>query len=208
MKSCMHILMAGQILALGSTSFADPPKQGTAKATDGLSIVYEDRGKGDTALVFLHGWCCDREYWKHQVDEFAKDYRIITVDLPGHGNSGKDRKQWSIKGVAADVETLIKSLGLKRVVLIGHSMGGSISLETAKRMPGVVVGVVGVDTLQNAEYKWPEEQAKQIQAGFQNDFKAMMESGINGMLPEKTDPELKKWITTRAQAQDQKMALA
>lgn len=208
MKSCVHIVTAGLVLVLSSTIFADQPKQGTVKTTDGLNIVYESRGQGDTALVLLHGWCCDFEYWKHQVGEFAKDYRVVTVDLPGHGKSGKDRKQWSIKGLGADVETLIKSLGLKRVILVGHSMGGSIALETSKRMPGVVVGVVGVDTLQNAEFKWTEERAKQILTGFQNDFKATMEGGINGMLPEKTDPELKKWIITRAQAQDQKMALA
>ena len=66
------------------------------KATDGLSIVTEVHGKGDTALVFIHGWCGDREYWKHQVDAFAGDYQVVTLDVAGHGESGKDRKEWTV----------------------------------------------------------------------------------------------------------------
>lgn len=195
------------LLAVVALSSAESPKPATVKAADGLAFTYDNRGQGDTALVFLHGWCCDREYWKHQADEFAKEYRVITVDLPGHGTSGKDRKQWSIKGLSADIESLIKSLGLKRVILVGHSMGGLISLETARRLPGVVVGIVGVDTLQNAEMEFSKEQAKQVGEAYKSDFKAMMENG-DGMFPEKIDPELKKWILTRAQSQDRTMAVA
>src|SRR6476469_2221605 len=69
------------------------PAKKTAKAEDGVSIVYEVRGKGDTALVFLHGWCGDHTYWKNQVEVFAPDYRVVALDHAGHGESGKDRKK-------------------------------------------------------------------------------------------------------------------
>src|SRR5271168_1890459 len=128
----------------------------TIRAADGLNIVCEVVGKGDTALVFLHGWCGDRAYWKHQVGAFAADYRVVTLDQAGHGESGKDRKVWSVSGLAGDVESVVKALGLKRVILVGHSMGGPVALMAAKRMPGRVVAVVGVDTLVNAEVKMPE----------------------------------------------------
>src|SRR5437763_1233525 len=108
------------------------PTKATIKADDGLSLVYEVRGKGDTALVFLHGWCGDRVWWKHQVDAFAGDYRVVAVDQAGHGESGKDRQKWEVAGLAADVETIVKKLGLKRVILVGHSMGGPVSLAAAK----------------------------------------------------------------------------
>src|SRR4029079_12153946 len=85
---------------------AKPPKK-TFKADDGLKIVGEVRGKGDTALVFLHGWCGDHEYWKHQVGEFAGDYRIVALDLAGHGESGKDRKEWKVEGLADDVAAVV-----------------------------------------------------------------------------------------------------
>src|SRR5260370_20308868 len=130
----------------------------TFRADDGLEIVGDVRGQGDTALVFLHGWCGDREYWKHQVEVFAADYRVVAFDQAGHGESGKlggGRKAWTADGLAGDVEAVVKALGLKRVILVGHSMGGPIALLAAKRMPGTVVAVVGVETLPNAEVKPP-----------------------------------------------------
>ncbi|MCI0639373.1 MAG: alpha/beta hydrolase [Gemmataceae bacterium] len=183
------------------------PAKAAVRADDGLSIVYDVRGKGDTALVFLHGWCGDRTWWKHQLDAFAGDYRVVAVDQAGHGESGKDRKMWSVAGLAGDVQTLITELGLKRVMLVGHSMGGPVSLAAAKRMPDTVLAVIGVDTLHNAEYQFPEEQMKKFLEAFQTDFKGTMRMGIRGMLPEKVDPELLTWLTTRAEGQDPKMAL-
>jgi pimeloyl-ACP methyl ester carboxylesterase len=183
------------------------PARKTVRAEDGLSIICEIRGKGDTALVFLHGWCGDHEYWKHQVDVFAADYRIVTLDLAGHGESGKERKRWTVSSLAGDVEAMAKALELKRVILIGHSMGGPVALMAAKRMPDTVIAVIGVDTLQNAENKTPEEIRKSIPAGFEADFKGMMRKSLPSLLPENAAPELKEWIVTRAEQQDPKMAI-
>src|SRR6186997_526183 len=79
---------------------AAPTTRRTVTAQDGLSIVCESRGRGDTALIFLHGWCGDREYWKHQVDVFASEYQVVTFDQAGHGQSGKDRKEWTMASLA------------------------------------------------------------------------------------------------------------
>jgi pimeloyl-ACP methyl ester carboxylesterase len=177
----------------------------TILASDGLGLVCEVRGQGDTALIFLHGWCGDREYWKHQVGPFAADYRVVTLDQAGHGESGKDRKVWSAAGLAGDVEAVAKSLGLKRVILVGHSMGGPVALLAAKRMSGTVVAVVGVDSLHNAESQLPEEVRAKFLADFDTDFKGTMRLVVGGMVNEKTGAELKEWLVTRAQAQDPKM---
>jgi pimeloyl-ACP methyl ester carboxylesterase len=187
---------------------ADKPVKKTLRADDGLGLVCEIRGQGDTALVFLHGWCGDREYWKNQAEAFAAEYRIVTLDQGGHGESGKDRKVWSASGLAGDVEAVVKGLGLKRVILVGHSMGGPVALLAAKRMPGTVVAVIGVDTLHNAEFKMPEEARKQFMEAFDKDFKGTMQAGLNAMLAEKADAALKQWLVTRAAAQDPKMAMA
>jgi pimeloyl-ACP methyl ester carboxylesterase len=194
----------------GAVSAADSdakPIRKTIRAEDGLGIVCEVRGKGDTALLFLHGWCGDRAYWKNQADVFATDYQVITLDQAGHGESGKDRKAWTVNSLASDVEAIVKELGLKRVILIGHSMGGPVGLLAAKRMPGKVVAVIGVDTLQNAEVKMPEETTKKFLEAFETDFKGTMRGGLSGLVNEKTDPDVKKWLVDRAEAQDQKMAL-
>ena len=180
----------------------------TVRAADGLEIACESRGKGDTALVFIHGWCGDRSYWKHQVEEFAAKYRVVTLDLPGHGESGKDRRQWSVLGLAKDVEAVVKELGLGRVILVGHSMGGPISLEVARRLGGRVVGVIGVDTLHDAEFKFPEEQSRKFIASLEADFKKAIREGMRGMLPEKVDPALLEWIEGKMSAQDPRMATA
>ena len=179
----------------------------TIRAPDGLGIVCEARGRGDTALVFLHGMTGDREYWKHQVGPFAADYRVVTLDQAGHGESGKNRKAWTTEGLAGDVEAVVKDLGLKRVILVGHSMGGPVALLAARRMPGTVVAVIGADTLQNVEFQMPEEARKQFMDAFEKDFKGTMRIGLNGLVGEKTDAELKKWLVTRAEAQDPKMAM-
>src|SRR5262245_1092264 len=80
---CLWFLASGVI---GSEPDAKPIKR-TVRADEGLNIVCAVGGKGDTALVFLHGWCGDHEYWRHQVDEFAADYRVVALDQAGHGDS-------------------------------------------------------------------------------------------------------------------------
>lgn len=185
----------------------DAATKKTVRADDGLPLVCDVRGKGDTALIFLHGWCGDRAYWKNQMEAFAGDYRVVAYDQAGHGESGKERKEWSVNALAADVAAVAKALGLKRVILVGHSMGGPVALAATQVMPGTVVAVVGVDTLQNAEFKPPEELRKKFLQGFEADFKGTMRAGLNGMLPEKADPALKTWLITRAETQDPKMAL-
>lgn len=193
---------------LTSAAVGAEPVQKTVKARDGLTIACDVRGKGDTALVFLHGWGGDREYWKNQADAFAADYTVVTVDQAGHGASGTDRKTWTVEALAGDVEAVVKDLGLKRVILVGHSMGGPVALLAAKRMPGTVVAVVGVDTLQDAELKRPEELVKSLTAGLEKDFKGMVGGMFGAMLAEKSDPKLKDWLGAKAASRDPAIAIA
>src|SRR5690606_29537370 len=98
---------------------------------DNAEINYNVYGDGGATLLFVHGAYIDQTYWDKQVEYFKDDYKVVTLDLPGHGKSGKDRKHWSIRGFADDVYTLIKKLHLKNVILIGHSMGGDVNLMEA-----------------------------------------------------------------------------
>jgi pimeloyl-ACP methyl ester carboxylesterase len=96
------------------------PAHKTIRAEDGLNIACDVRGKGDTALLFLHGWCGDHEYWKNQVDLFAANYRVIALDQAGHRESGKTRQHWTVSSLAGEVESVAKSLGLTRIILVGQ----------------------------------------------------------------------------------------
>lgn len=124
-------------------------------------IDFTDSGKGDTTLLFVHGWCINKTYWAPQVDYFSKHYRVVTIDLPGFGASGKNRRNWSVENYAKDVAALIDSLQLKNVVLIGHSMSGAIVLETALTHPAGIAGVVGIDNFKGVgQAITPKEQAE------------------------------------------------
>ena len=129
-----------------------------AISDDGVSIAYEVRGEGEPTLVFIHGWCCDRSYWEEQLPHFAEKYKVVAIDLAGHGESGLDRKKWTMGAFGEDVVAVVNKLNLDQVVLVGHSMGGFVILEAARRMPKRVIGLVGVDTLQNFEEKLNQEQ--------------------------------------------------
>lgn len=195
------------VLAALAGAAEEKPTEGTARSTDGLSVAYDVRGNGNPALVFVHGWCGDRSFWKEQLDAFAKEHRVVRLDLGGHGKSGKDRALWSVDAMASDVEAVVRALDLKQAVLVGHSMGGPISLLVAKRMPGRIAAVVGVDTLHNVEFRWPEEQTKQVLAGFEADFEGTVRGFLKGTFPEKTDPALFQLVLDKALAADRRMAV-
>jgi len=163
-------------------------KSEVVNASDGVPIHYSVQGKGDPALVFIHCWACNRHFWDNQVAEFSKTYRVVTIDLPGHGESGQGRKNYSVETYGDDVKTVVTKLNLKRVVLVGSSMGGPIALEATRRMPDRVVAIVPVDTLQNVEDKLPPDQLDAVFKQMQADFKSATTSLLNQFFFSPTTP--------------------
>jgi len=157
-------------------------------ASDGVPIHYSVQGKGEPALVFIHCWTCNRRFWDNQVAEFSKTNRVVAIDLPGHGESGQGRKNWSVESYGDDVKAVVTKLGLKRVVLVGSSMGGPIALEATKRMPDRVVAIVPVDTLQNVESKLPPEQLDAVFKQMEADYKNATTSLLNQYFFSPTTP--------------------
>jgi pimeloyl-ACP methyl ester carboxylesterase len=145
---CIAVVLAATLLpfAIHSRAAAQNtphPSREFATSPDGLRIAYEALGSGAPgapALVFVHGWSCDRSYWNGQLDAFSSDYKVVAVDLAGHGESALGRKDWSIAAYGGDVAAVVKKLGLTRVILIGHSMGGDVNAEAARQLRGRVVG--------------------------------------------------------------------
>ena len=131
---------------------------------NGVNIAYTDTGKSDTTILFIHGWAINKSYWADQVSYFSKKYRVVTMDLPGFGQSGKNRNHWETKTYASDVNTIIKDLNLKKVILIGHSMSGDIALEAAAENPKPIIGIVGIDNFKNAGEPLSPNAAKEYAA--------------------------------------------
>jgi len=139
-------LSGSLLLALLTASCMGEVTTGEVLSGDGVPIRYAVRGTGGPALVFVHGWSCDRTYWDAQVRHFAPRHRVVAIDLPGHGESGTGREEWTVEAFGGDVAAVVQHLGLEEVVLIGHSVGGFVVLEAARRIPDKVVGVVGVES--------------------------------------------------------------
>ncbi len=118
----------------------------SAATVDGLNINSSTTGTGPATVIFIHGWTCDSSSWVGQVPAFAKKYRVVTLDLPGHGKSGspKDGKL-SMDLFARAVEAVRAEAKADRVVLVGHSMGAPVIRQYAKMYPQHVAGLVAVD---------------------------------------------------------------
>ena len=181
--------------------------EATTPANDGVAIAYDVRGSGDTALVLIHGWCSNRTFWREQLDEMAKNYRVVAIDLPGHGSSGRTREKWTLTSFASDVKTVVETLDLERIVLVGHSMGGHVSLEAVRLLPGRVIGVVGVDTFRDVEEKDDPEMMERVIAAFEADFEGTMRAFMPRLFSPNAAPELVLWAAENSVNADHVMAL-
>lgn len=132
----------------------DPPNENNSELlkTDHSEISFDLCGSGETTLLFVHGWNIDKSYWSTQQDVFCERYQIVTMDLPGFGDSKNLSEQYSIASYARDINDLIGHLGLKKVILIGHSMGGRIILEAAQGNDKVIA-LIGVDNFKEVQQK-------------------------------------------------------
>ena len=134
------------IIIVSCNSAVDRKENVTAKVNN-TTIVYNQYGKGDTTLLFVHGWCINKEYWNEQTKYFSDKYKVVALDLPGFGASDKDRTEWTFEKYTDDINEFIKAENLKNVILIGHSMSGDILLLMDTKYPGSVIGIVGIDNL-------------------------------------------------------------
>lgn len=150
------------------------PQEGApriAVAPDGVHVQYRMYGSGEPALVLIHGWSCDSNYWREQVPEFSKKYTIVAVDLAGHGGTDGNRASWTMANFGQDVATALAAVPNSKLILVGHSMGGPVAIEAARLLKGRVIGIVGVDTFKTIGAPVPSKaQVDAIVKPFEADF--------------------------------------
>jgi len=140
-------------------------------SSDGVPIYYNEQGEGDISLVFVHGWCADHSYWETQMPSFRVHYRVVTLDLGGHGKSGKERSDWTIASFAEDVAAVVNKLELNKAVLVGHALAGPVILEAARLLPARVIGLVGADTFSDIYMlEYTQDQINAMLEIFRPDF--------------------------------------
>jgi pimeloyl-ACP methyl ester carboxylesterase len=139
MRAILHLLLATSLAAGLSGAIS-------AATVEGIKIHSSTAGKGPKTVILVHGWTCDETTWNSQVPALSKEYRVVTLDLPGHGQSGapKDGKL-SMDLFARAVEAVRKDSKADRVVVVGHSMGTPVVIEYARLYPQHTAAMVFVD---------------------------------------------------------------
>jgi pimeloyl-ACP methyl ester carboxylesterase len=181
--------------------------QDSATAPDGITIRFDAGGAGAPAIVFVHGWSCDRSYWRGQVGPVGERHRVVAVDLAGHGDSGTGRAAWTMAAFGGDVAAVVDRLRLDDVVLVGHSMGGDVILETAIELEGRVRGLVWVDTYRSLGAPINPEEDEAFIAGFRRDFTGEVLQLVRGFFPPAADADLAEWVAADMAAAPPEIAL-
>ena len=130
-----------------NTSLGEGPR--ITLSADNVHIEYHIYGHGEPAVLLLHGWACDENYWHAQLDALTAHYTVVTLNLAGHGASGANRTDWSIANYAQDVAAVARQLPNTQLVLVGHSMGADVALAATPLIGGRVIGVVAVEALRS-----------------------------------------------------------
>lgn len=162
----------------------------TTASFDGVSIAYSVSGVADTALVFIHGGMADRSFWDGQHAVFAERFRVIALDLAGHGESGQNRREWGIPQFGRDVAAVMDAERVPRAVLIGNSLGGPAAIEAALFTGTRALAVVGVDTFQDMGRTMDLKQMHEMAEAWRRDFHGMLEQMLRVLLYPETPPSL------------------
>lgn len=178
-----------------------------ATSHDGIRIAYEAHGEGSPALVFVHGWSCDRGYWKGQLGPFSGQFRVVAVDLAGHGESGLGRGEWTIEAFGRDVAGVVESLDLPRLILIGHSMGGDVTVEAARCLRGRVAALVWIDVYNRLGTPMTDDEIRALAERFRVNFAQATQRFVRGMFSPHCDPALVERVVADMAAAPPEVAL-
>ncbi|WP_228376164.1 alpha/beta fold hydrolase [Chryseobacterium sp. BLS98] len=147
-----------------------------AQSRDGQKIHYKESGEGNTALLFVHGWLGNAEWWNGQQEYFKDSYHIVQMSLAGHGKSDTSRTEWSSERYADDIKAVADQISSQEIILVGHSMSGAYVLEAASKIPKTKALIL-IDTVKNLDETFTEEQVEQVlYVHYRNDFKNAVEN--------------------------------
>jgi len=112
---------------------------------DGAKVHYTNYGKGETALFFVHGWACDETVWQEQAPMLAEKMRVITIDLPGHGQSDKPHISYTMDLYVRAIDAVLRETNVSSVILVGHSNGTPVVRQFYRQFPQKVRALVIVE---------------------------------------------------------------
>ena len=166
------------------------------------------QGKGTPALILIHGWSCDKSYWAPQLEPLSRDFRLIAPDLAGHGESGSAREIWTIDAFGRDVAAAVDAAGSGPVVLVGHSMGGTVAVAAARHLGDRVQAIVWVDSYRKLGSPRTPGEIEEVLAPFRADFRGATGRYVHGMFPPGADPVLVERVASAMAAAPPAIAVA
>lgn len=190
-----------------------PPPRSTAGA-GGVPIqfrLYGTAGAERPIVVLVHGWSCDASYWREQIAALTADYTVVTLDLAGHGSSGGGREDFSMQSFGEDVQRVVDALPSKApVILVGHSMGGPVAVEAARRLGERVKAVIGVDTFSSIGLPAaPAAETEARIAFFLKDFAASTRMFVDrSFFRPDANADLRRWIVEDMAQGDPRVGVA
>ena len=205
------VLLAAGFYFLSSThtfSTAAGPIESRDAKLDGQTIHYENYGKGPEALVFVHGWTSNSNFWSRQIPAFTARTRVIAVDLPGHGKSDKPKIDYTMDLFARAVDAVLRDAGVERAVLVGHSMGTPVIREFYRKYPKKTLALVIVDgpLVPFGDKKMMEQFLAPLRgSGYPEAASKLIDNMLFG---QNTTPELRNEIKTAMLATPQFVALS
>ena len=119
--------------------------------SNGIPVHILDTKKGDTTIVLLHGYLETLYIFNEFIEMLEKKYRIIAIDLPGHGLTGSDKEINTMEFCAQTVADVLKKSGVEKAYIAGHSMGGYVAQNCVKMFPEMFQGIILLNSTPNAD---------------------------------------------------------
>ena len=131
------------LFTLGAAFMASVPFR--IAILDGARVRYQSFGKGAKAVVLIHGWICDHFFWIRNIPALSAEYRVIVLDLPGHGVSDGPKVEYTQQHFAKALDAVLRDAKVSGAVLVGHNMGAPVARQFVVDFPAKVAGLVLVD---------------------------------------------------------------
>jgi pimeloyl-ACP methyl ester carboxylesterase len=165
-----------------------------AKSGD-LKVHYKSLGEGKTAVVFVHGWCCDLTVWRDQAAAFDGKARMVFIDLPGYGKSDHPKIDYTMDVFAKGVDAVLQDAGVEQAALAGHSMGTAVVRQYYRLYPKKTKALIFVDGALRSFSKDPADTEKFMSMFKEETFKDIAPKFLASMLPPKTSDAVKARVT-------------
>ena len=171
-----------------------------AAAMPANAMNFKVSGRGDTAVIFVHGFGCSLSDWDAQVERLSQRFTCVALDMPGHGLSVVPTSH-SMLALRDGARQVMDQVPAERYVLVGHSLGTRVINDVYLQSPQKIAGLAFVD---GRYYEGDGEDVVKRMAGFvdADGFVPFMRRAFNGMFTDRADPQLRERLTARAMTLD------